>query len=157
MDGQDLMARIQERGRLHGTNQTRRAVQGVLGVLQDMLPAPAFRRLTAHVPAELHPAPPSAAVRPIEMLGCRAFVGRVAARLFLDEPDAAFLARVVFENLNAAASGTTPAAIAHLVAADLRPLLRAGVTHRPAPQLRITVPAPATATLKRAAPALTRP
>ncbi|UQU62373.1 DUF2267 domain-containing protein [Couchioplanes caeruleus] len=151
MDGQDLLTRIQERGHLHGANQTRRAVQGVLGVLRDMLPTPAFRRLTAHLPADLHPAPPAAGTRPIEVLGCRAFVARVAARLLLEEPDAAFLARVVFEHLNTATSGATPATIAHLVAADLRPLVRAGVTRAlPAtPQLRITLPAPATATAKR--------
>ncbi|MEV4706301.1 DUF2267 domain-containing protein [Actinoplanes sp. NPDC049316] len=139
MDGHDLLARIQARGRLHGINQTRRTVQGVLGALQDLLPAPAFRRMTAHLPADLHPAPPAGDARPIEVLGCRAFITRLAARLHLDEPDAAFLARTVFEHLNAAGSGPAPAAVAHLVAADLRPLLRAGVTPARQPTLRMRI------------------
>jgi len=157
MDGRDVLARIQERGRLYGANHTRRTIQGVLGVLADLLPAPAFRRLTATLPGDVHPAVPADADRPIEMLGCRAFITRLAARLHVDEPDAAFLARVVFEQLNAVAAGATPATVSHLVAADLRPLLRAGVAHtRPAaPQYRIKLTVPARAAVKR--PAVVRP
>lgn len=153
MDGQDVLARIQERGRLYGTNHTRRTVRGVLGVLSDLLPTPAFRRLAAHLPGDVRPVVPSGEGRAIEVLTCRAFITRLASRLLVDEPEAAFLARVVFEQLNAAAVGATPATVAHLVAADLRPLLRAGVPQaRPAaPQYRIKLTVPARAAVKRAA------
>ena len=155
MDGQDVLARIQERGRLYGINHTRRTVQGVLGVLSDLLPTPAFRRLTAQLPADVRPPVPSAQTRTIEVLTCRAFITRLASRLHLEEPDAAFLARVVFEQLNAAALGATPATVAHLVTADLRPLLRAGVapTRTAAPQYRIKLTVPARATTKQPAAA----
>jgi uncharacterized protein (DUF2267 family) len=153
MDGQDVLARIQERGRLYGINQTRRAVHGVLGVLADLLPTPAFRRLTAHLPADVRPPVPSGEGRPIEVLTCRAFITRLATRLHLEEPDAAFLARVVFEQLNTAAEGASPATVAHLVAADLRPLLSAGVpqTRPAAPQFRIRLTVPARPAVKQAA------
>ena len=151
MDGQDVLARIQERGRLYGVNHTRRTVQGVLDVLSDLLPSPALRRLTAHLPADVRPPLPPRETRTIEVLTCRAFIARLAARLFVDEPDAAFLARVVFEQLNTTA-GTTPAAVAHLVAADPRLLLRAGVPQaRPlAPQYRIRLTVPARPAVRQA-------
>jgi hypothetical protein len=79
----------------------------------------------------------------------RKFLAGIAGRLSLEGPDAAFTARVVLEELNATGRVITPARFAHLVAADLRPLLcarRAPVTAtetNPAPRrvIRVT-PAP---------------
>src|SRR5690242_11411019 len=71
------------------------------------------------MPADLPPAPTGV---PAASTG---FVSRVAARLIIDETDAAFLCRVVFAQLNAAPVGPTPAGLADLVPAGLRPLLRA--------------------------------
>ncbi|WP_244876499.1 DUF2267 domain-containing protein [Winogradskya consettensis] len=122
----DVLARIQERARLHGPNETRRAVGAILASLADILPRHVFHQLTATFPDDLHPTGPlpPVAVAP----GRNAFVSRLAAHLLIDEPDAAFLARVIFEQWNAAARTLSPATIAYLAPAGLRPLLRAQIS-----------------------------
>ena len=123
MDHDDLLARIQRSGRLPGRNESRRVACGVLTVLSELLPAPSYRRLTALLPEDVRQRlPRPGAGRIIHVLDCRGFVARVADRLMADGPDAAFLARVVLQQLNAIGHGVTPAALAHLVPADLRPL-----------------------------------
>lgn len=129
----DLLSRIQQRARLHGPKQTRRAVHATLVALAELLPEPVFRHLTAGLPAELRGRPRPADSAPAAV-GRRAFLTRIAHQLVIDEPAAAFIARAVFEQLNATGNPITPAAVAHLVPADLRPLLNArmpGVTTRP--------------------------
>ncbi len=126
MDQDELLARIQRDGRLYGPHETRRAVGAVLTTLSEMLPAPAYRRLLASLPVGLRqrlPRPGAGRISPVT--GCRGFVARVAGRLHLDGPDAAFLARAVLGQLNTLGRGCAPAVLAPLVPADLRPLLRA--------------------------------
>ncbi|WIM93523.1 DUF2267 domain-containing protein [Actinoplanes oblitus] len=125
MTNDDLLTRIQQNGRLHGRNESRRVVTTVLGVLSELLPAPAYRRLTAALPEELrerlpHPEPG----RIVEILDVRRFLARIAERLYADSTDAAFLVRVVLAELNTADRGIRPAQLAHLVPTDLRPLFR---------------------------------
>jgi uncharacterized protein (DUF2267 family) len=117
----NVVSRVRFRARLYGRNETVRAVRAVLAVLAATAPAGAFRTLTARLPAEL--VPPAA--WPGSAASSRQFVSGVAACLYLDEPSAAFLTRVVFEELNAYCPTTGPAGFAALVPADLRPLLTA--------------------------------
>jgi hypothetical protein len=138
MDQDDLLALIQRDGRLYGRNESRRAMLAVLTSLSEMLPAPAYRRFFSALPADIRqrlPRPGAGRISPVA--GCRAFVARISGRLLVDGPDAAFLARVVLTQLNALGRGCAPAALAQVVPADLRPLLRSGapettVTHRAA-------------------------
>jgi uncharacterized protein (DUF2267 family) len=132
MDQDDLLARIQQDGRLYGRNETRRAIGAVLTSLSELLPAPAYRRLFSALPADLRrPLPRPGAGRIVPVTSSRSFVARVAERLYVDGPNAAFLARVVLTRLNTAGSACAPAALAPLVPADLRPLLRAGAPDAP--------------------------
>jgi uncharacterized protein (DUF2267 family) len=146
VDDEDLLARVQQRGRLHGRNEALRAVGAVVEALGEFLSPRSFHLLTEQLPAAVRHRPAVAAAPPTT----RAFLAGIAARLFMDGPDAAFTARIVLEELNATGRVITPARFAHLVAADLRPLLcarRAPVTAtetNPAPRrvIRVT-PAPA--------------
>jgi uncharacterized protein (DUF2267 family) len=125
MDQHDLLTRIQESGRLHGRNESRRVTATVLGVLSELLPATAYRRLIVNLPEDLRRALPVPETnRIVEIVDCRRFLARVADRLYADSGDAAFLARVVLSELNAGERGVTPADLAHLVPMDLRPLFR---------------------------------
>jgi uncharacterized protein (DUF2267 family) len=117
----NVVSRVQFRARLHGRNETVRAVRAVLAVLAATAPAEPYRALTASLPAEL--VPPTAAATPAPSR--RRFVTAVAEALYLDEPSAAFLARVVFEELNRSHPATGPARMSTTVPADLRPLLTA--------------------------------
>ena len=125
MDQDDLLARIQRNGRLHGRNESRRVTVTVLGVMRELLPASAYRRLTGPLPEELRqrlPLPEPGRI--VEIVDCRRFLSRIADRLYADGADAAFLTRVVLAELNSAVRGVTPAELAHLVPTDLRALFR---------------------------------
>ncbi len=125
MEQHDLLARIQESGRLHGRNESRRVTATVLGVLSELLPVTAYRRLIVNVPEDLRRALPAPETnRIVEIVDCRRFLARVGDRLYTDGGDAAFLARVVLSELNSGERGVSPAALAHLVPMDLRPLFR---------------------------------
>jgi hypothetical protein len=145
VDDEDLLARVQHRGRLHGRNESRRAVRAVVEALGEFLSARAFHLLAEQLPIPVRHLPPPNATVPT----ARTFLAGIAGRLLLDDPDAAFTTRIVLEELNATGRVITPARFAHLVAPDLRPLLgarRAPVTAseaNPAPRrvIRVT-PAP---------------
>jgi hypothetical protein len=145
VDDEDLLARVQHRGRLHGPNESRRAVRAVVEALGEFLSARAFHLLSEHLPIPVRHRPAMAGTVPTS----RTFLAGIAQRLLLDGPDAAFTTRIVLEELNATGRVITPGRFAHLVASDLRPLLcarRAPVTAdetNPAPRRVIRVsPAP---------------
>jgi hypothetical protein len=115
----DLVSQIRAEARLRGRREAGRALAAVLAELFLLVPDTVARELAARMPAGLPPAPTGL---PAASTG---LVARVAARLIIDETDAAFLCRVVFAQLNAAPVGPVPAGLAHLVPAGLRPLLRA--------------------------------
>lgn len=125
MDTEELLVAVEHRARLHGRRESLRVVSGVTGALADVLPARASELLAPHLPDELRTRL-AARARTETPATCRAFLGRVASILYVDQPTDAFLARVVLEHLNASLRVISPAAFAHLVAPDLRPLLRAG-------------------------------
>jgi hypothetical protein len=132
MRGDDLLSEIQVGGRLHGRNETRRVVRAVLGTLGRVLDTTPLEKT---VPADLLPAesPDDHA------WNARLFIHTVASLLMIDEPDAAFLCRITFAQLNDACD-SAPAMLAPLAPADLRPLLLA---YPDQPVLRMSVPEPA--------------
>ncbi|WP_305785449.1 DUF2267 domain-containing protein [Symbioplanes lichenis] len=143
-----LLAGVEQRARLHGRRESLRVVSGVTGALADVLPLRASELLAPHLPAELRVRLDTRA-RTETPATCRAFLGRVASILYVDQPTNAFLARVVLEHLNASLRVISPAAFAHLVAPDLRPLLLAG-----RPPVARTAPRPATLTTQLRVPAI---
>jgi uncharacterized protein (DUF2267 family) len=154
VDDEDLLARVQHRGRLHGRNESRRAVCAVVEALGEFLSDRAFHLIAGLLPDEARRRlrRPGRTGLPAAAPTCRTFLSAVGNRLFLDGPDAAFTARVVLEELNATGRVIVPARFAHLVAADLRPLLCA----RPAtPAADETNPAPRR--VIRVSPAPSRP
>src|SRR6185436_3050029 len=119
MDQHDLLSRIQKSGRLHGRNESRRVTATVLGVMSELLPASAYRRLILTLPEDLRgQLPVPEAGRIVEIIDCRRFLARVGERLYADGSDAAFLARVVLSELNTGERGVSPAELAHLVPMD---------------------------------------
>jgi uncharacterized protein (DUF2267 family) len=125
VDDDDLLIRVQRRGRLHGRHESRRTVCGVLEALGDILPTRALDLLTPQLPDDVRGRLPRRRPRDVPAT-CRAFLDRVATILDVEQPENAFRARVVLEQLNASLRVINPAAFTHLVAADLRPLLRSG-------------------------------
>nr|GID85033.1 hypothetical protein Ade03nite_39570 [Actinoplanes derwentensis] len=124
----------------------------MLGALADVLPPRASELLAPHLPAEIRTGL-SGHARVETPAACRPFLDRVTALLFADQPDGAFLARVVLAHLNTSLHVISPAAFAHMVAADLRPLLLAGrpavIRHQPGAgvltghvRIPVTTPAP---------------
>lgn len=125
MKSENLLATIEQRARLHGPNETRRAVCITLEALADVLPEAILHRLLMCVPSEITRHLPGDLGRRSAVTCWRDFVAVIAGRLHLEAPDATFLARVIFEQLNTPKHGVTPAGVAHLAPADLRPLLSA--------------------------------
>jgi uncharacterized protein (DUF2267 family) len=143
MDIDVVVTRVQQRAHLYGPRESRRAVCAVVATLGDLLPAQVFQLLTTHLPAEIRSALPRPD-RPVS--SCADFLTRIADRLLVDGPNAAFLARAVLEQLNTGGLGLTPAAVANLAPADLRPLLRSRLEENAAGPRVITrrIPAPVT-------------
>lgn len=147
MDDEDLLARVQQRGRLHGRNESRRALRAVVEALGEFLSPRAFHLLAEQLPIPVDHRPAVAGTPPTS----RGFLAGIARRLHMDGPDTAFTTRVILEELNATGRVITPARFVHLVAADLRPLLSAcrapvvATETNPAPRRVIRVSPPAVA------------
>ena len=139
MHRDDLLSQVRTHARLHGRNHARHVVRAVLRALRDIAGEPAFRDLAAQLPPEARPpasdgCPPRETVTSDGRASTR-LVRDIAQRLHVTEPDAAFYARVTFEQLNDFCRGVTPAGLAGSLPADLRPLLSARF-HDPAERYR---------------------
>ncbi len=161
MDDDDLLARVQVRGRFHGRNESRRAVRAVVEALGEFLSPRSFRLLADQLPEDVRRRPGKPTLPkptlPVRTMTARAFLARIGRQLLVDGPGAAFTARIVLEELNAGRRVIRPAAFAHLVAPDLPPLLRA---HPPADRLappRRIIRVPATASRPATRPAAPAP
>jgi uncharacterized protein (DUF2267 family) len=125
MHRDDLLSQVRISARLYGRNQARRVVQAVLRALREHVPEAAFRNLTAELPAGVE-VPAAGRSEPVTgATAARRLIRDVAQQLHIDEPNAAFYARITFAQLNAFCRGTTPAQLAARLPADLRPLLSA--------------------------------
>ncbi|HWS39605.1 MAG TPA: DUF2267 domain-containing protein [Actinoplanes sp.] len=144
MDIDILLSNVERNARLHGRRESLRVITGVTAALTDVLPVRASELLTPHLPTEIRTG--LARHTRIETpSACRPFLDRITAILYADQPDNAFLARVALENLNASLHVMSPAAFAHMVDADLRPLLLAGrpavTRNHPTRTDRVRIPA----------------
>jgi uncharacterized protein (DUF2267 family) len=145
VNDEDLLARVQHRGRLHGRNESRRAICAVVEALGEFLSPRAFHLLTDQLPDPVRHLVRGSASSVMARPSARTFLAGIAARLLMEGPDAAFITRIILEELNATGRVITPARFAHLVEADLRPLLcarRAPITAdvtNPAPRRIIRV------------------
>ena len=136
MHRDDLLSQVRIRARLHGRGPARRVVEAVVQSLQDLVPETALRGLTAQLPFEVRLRSSHRGDAGDSGAGAsRKLIRDVARRLHVDEPDAAFYARITFEQLNAFCHGITPARLAPSLPVDLRPLLSARATE-PAPGFR---------------------
>lgn len=132
MHRDDLVSQVRVQGRLHGRNEARRVIRGVLQALRPLIPDDAFRQITAQLPAEIGPIPAATGAGPL--------VREAARLLYVDEPDAAFLSRIVFAQLNSWCHGLSPASVAAALPADARALVSARADD-PAQRFRRLFPA----------------
>jgi uncharacterized protein (DUF2267 family) len=130
MHRDELVTQVRARARLHGRKEAGRVIRAVLLAFRPLVPDVTFQRFARQLPDEVR-APlaeqgPWAEREPsVENGTARAFVRQVARRLHIDEPNAAFLSRVVFEQLNDYCREVTPASVAASLPAELRPLISA--------------------------------
>jgi uncharacterized protein (DUF2267 family) len=133
MHREDLVSQVRARARLHGRNQAGRVIRAVLQASRPLVPEPAFRQLVDQLPSDLADLPAHGDASP-------SLIDSVARALHVDRPNAAFLARVVFEQLNSFCRGVTPATIAPSLPAEVRPLFTARADD-PAQRYRSVFPA----------------
>ena len=139
MHRDDLLSQVRTNARLHGRNHARHVVRTVLRALRDIAEEPAFRDLAAQLPPEVRPPAtsdgPDRGTVTADGRASTRLVRDIARQLHVTEPDAAFYARITFEQLNDFCRGVTPAGLAGSLPADLRPLLCARL-HDPAERYR---------------------
>ena len=119
MHRDDLLSGIRINARLYGPREALRVLHAVLDALAATAPPGPMRELRAQVP----PAPATVE----RHLAPHDLIGSVAGILGVDAPEAAFLARQVFAQLNVWCHGVTPAALAP----DLPDRLTGLLTARP--------------------------
>lgn len=119
MHRDDLLTGIRIKARLHGRREALRVLHTVLDALAATAPPGPMRELRAQVP------PPAGTAGRSGLPGD--LIGSVARALGVEKPEAAFLTRQVFGQLNVWCHGVTPADLA----ADLPAALTGLVTARP--------------------------
>jgi uncharacterized protein (DUF2267 family) len=124
MHRDDPLTQVRIRARLHGRRHAIRVVRAVLRPLRGVIPEAAHQGLIRQLPADLALGISDRGSSG-ETGSCRELIRTIAQELHVHEPDAAFYARVTFEQLNAFCRGVTPAGLAASVPTDLRPLLSA--------------------------------
>ena len=118
---EDPLTQVRIHANLYGRSHAGRVVGAVLGALRPHLPGPVWNDLAARLPDGIEVTPSAAAAGDAR----EAFISDIAQRLNVRETDAAFYARVTFEQLNAYCHGVTPAAASSSAPAGLRGLLTA--------------------------------
>ncbi|TFD78790.1 DUF2267 domain-containing protein [Cryobacterium sp. Sr8] len=108
MDEDTLMGQVQNRVRLSSRADAERAVRSTLETLAERIPAGLASNLAAQLPHEVGEHLRRVADDPSHESGERfdrdEFIHRISDRAGVDDPQAAYLARVVFEVIDEAAS-----------------------------------------------------
>jgi uncharacterized protein (DUF2267 family) len=108
MDEDTLMGQVQNRVRLSSRADAERAVRSTLETLAERIPAGLASNLAAQLPHEVGEHLRRVADDPSHESGERfdrdEFIHRIGHRAAVDDPQAAYLARVVFEVIDQAAS-----------------------------------------------------
>ena len=129
MDEDTLMGQVQNRVRLSSRADAERAVRSTLETLAERIPAGLARNLAAQLPHEVGEHLRRVADDPSHESGERfdrdEFIHRISDRAGVDDPQAAYLARVVFEVIDEAASLVMDT-VRGVVPEDLQQLTSAG-------------------------------
>ncbi|MBD0292492.1 MAG: DUF2267 domain-containing protein [Jiangellaceae bacterium] len=132
MQHDEFIGTVQARARLGSRGDAERATRATLETLGERIPEGLAENLAAQLPVEI-----GEHLRRTVVLGgtgtgerfdAREFVRRVAERSGTDEPQAAFLARVVAEVVDEATSGGLFQKVAENLPDDLQRLVTAGST-----------------------------
>jgi uncharacterized protein (DUF2267 family) len=132
MQHDEFIGQVQARARLSSRGDAERATRAALETLGERIPEGLADNLAAQLPHEigehLRRTVVYGGAATGERFDTREFVRRVSERSGADEPQAAFLARVVFEVVDEATSGTLTRKVAESLPDDLRKLVTAGST-----------------------------
>ncbi|MEY9212503.1 DUF2267 domain-containing protein [Thermobifida halotolerans] len=132
MQHDTFIGQVQARARLDSRGAAEAATRATLETLAERIPADLANDLAAQLPREI-----SEHVRRIttqagaehgSRFGQDEFISRVRDRAHTDDPKAAHMARVVFEILDEATTGSTMDKVRHSLPDDLRQLTLAGST-----------------------------
>ncbi|POM27085.1 hypothetical protein BTM25_14940 [Actinomadura rubteroloni] len=132
MQHDKLIGQVQARARLASRGEAETACRATLETLGERVPEGVADHLAAQLPREI-----GENLRRTEVFGGAGtgerfdrhdFVERVAQRAHVDEPRAAYLARVVFETVGEATQGGVMDKVAAAVPDDIRQLITAGST-----------------------------
>jgi uncharacterized protein (DUF2267 family) len=132
MQHDEFIGQVQARARLSSRGDAERATRATLETLGERIPEGLADNLAAQLPHEigehLRRTVVYGGAGTGERFDAREFVRRVSERSVADEPQAAFLARVVFEVVDEATSGSLTQKVAESLPDDLRKLVTAGST-----------------------------
>jgi uncharacterized protein (DUF2267 family) len=124
---------VQQRAKLASRGDAERATRAALETLGERIPSDLATNLAAQLPVELgehlrRTVPFGLEDTTGERFDGREFVARVAARSTSDEPDAVYLARVVYDVTDEATQGMLRSKIAEVLPEDVRRIVVAGTT-----------------------------
>ena len=129
MDEDTLMGQVQNLARLSTRADAERAVRSTLETLAERIPAGLAGNLAAQLPHEVGENLRRVAADPLHESGERfdrdEFIHRISDRAGVDDPQAAYLARVVFEVIDEAASPVMDT-VRGVLPEDLQQLTSAG-------------------------------
>ncbi|MBB4933607.1 uncharacterized protein (DUF2267 family) [Lipingzhangella halophila] len=125
-----FIGQVQARGRLDSRGAAESATRATLETLAERLPPDLAEDLAAQLPVEIGEHVRRVTADPTSdhaaRFGQGEFVARLSERAYTDEPEAAHLARVVFELLDEATTGGIMTKVRNSLPDDLREFSRAG-------------------------------
>lgn len=133
MEHDEFIGQVQHRARLASRGEAERATRATLETLAERITDGAAQNLAAQLPREIgehlrRKAPAQAGSG--EQFSSGDFIERVTDREGVDEPDAAFHARVVLEVLDEATTGGLMAKVREQLPGEFDRLFEAGSTGR---------------------------
>ncbi|NED99442.1 DUF2267 domain-containing protein [Phytoactinopolyspora halotolerans] len=131
MQHDEFIGHVQHRAQLSSRGDAERATRATLETLGERVTGGLATNLAAQLPEEIgehlrRTVPFGADDAPGERFEADEFIRRVAARSTTDEPQAAYLARVVFEVTDEATQGSVTSKVAETLPDDIRSLITAG-------------------------------
>lgn len=131
MKHDEFIGQVQHRAQLASRGEAERATRATLETLGERIPGGLATNLAGQLPEEIsehlyRTLPFGLEDAPGERFDADEFVARLASRATVDEPQAAYYARVVCEVVDEATGGSTISKIAESVPDDIRVLITSG-------------------------------
>ncbi|GAA5077795.1 uncharacterized protein (DUF2267 family) [Thermocatellispora tengchongensis] len=130
----EFIGQVQARAKLSGRDKAERAIRATLETLGERVPEGLADNVAAQLPHEigehLRRTEVYGGLGTGERFGREEFLHRVAERAGADEPQAAYLARVVLEVTAEATEGSVMQKVRDSLSPDLRELVTAGSSGR---------------------------